>query len=75
MVDLESDVFLATFDDSHDYFHALTGAPWMILGYYLTILLGILIFGFQMLSRRRWQYGFGSLGCHINTIIGMSSKV
>ncbi|CAN0926310.1 hypothetical protein LINGRAHAP2_LOCUS35272 [Linum grandiflorum] len=37
MVDLESDVFLATFDDSSDYFHALTGGPWMILGHYLTV--------------------------------------
>ncbi|CAN0899343.1 hypothetical protein LINGRAHAP2_LOCUS20222 [Linum grandiflorum] len=32
MVDLESEVFLATFDDSTDYFRALTGGPWTILG-------------------------------------------
>ncbi|CAN0917044.1 hypothetical protein LINGRAHAP2_LOCUS30064 [Linum grandiflorum] len=37
MVDLESKVFLATFDDSSDYFQALSGGPWMILGHYLTV--------------------------------------
>ncbi|CAN0926342.1 hypothetical protein LINGRAHAP2_LOCUS35285 [Linum grandiflorum] len=35
MVDLESEVFLASFEDSNDYFHALSGGPWMILGHYL----------------------------------------
>ncbi|CAN0836846.1 hypothetical protein LINGRAHAP2_LOCUS1628 [Linum grandiflorum] len=35
MVDLESEVFLASFEDSHDYFHALSGGPWTILGHYL----------------------------------------
>ncbi|CAN0876344.1 hypothetical protein LINGRAHAP2_LOCUS11261 [Linum grandiflorum] len=38
MVDLESEIFLASFDDSSDYFHALFGGPWMILGHYLTVL-------------------------------------
>ncbi|CAN0899344.1 hypothetical protein LINGRAHAP2_LOCUS20222 [Linum grandiflorum] len=37
MVDLESEVFLATFDDSTDYFRALTGGPWTILGHYLVV--------------------------------------
>ncbi|CAN0898795.1 hypothetical protein LINGRAHAP2_LOCUS19910 [Linum grandiflorum] len=35
MVDLESNVFLASFEDSNDYFHALSGGPWTILGHYL----------------------------------------
>ncbi|CAN0898137.1 hypothetical protein LINGRAHAP2_LOCUS19537 [Linum grandiflorum] len=35
MVDLESEVFLASFDDPNDYFHALSGGPWTILGHYL----------------------------------------
>ncbi|CAN0826316.1 hypothetical protein LINGRAHAP2_LOCUS648 [Linum grandiflorum] len=37
MVDLESDVFLAIFDDSTNDFHALTGGPWIILGHYLVV--------------------------------------
>ncbi|CAN0880706.1 hypothetical protein LINGRAHAP2_LOCUS13806 [Linum grandiflorum] len=36
MVDLESEVFLASFEDPNDYFHALSGGPWTILGHYLT---------------------------------------
>ncbi|CAN0876745.1 hypothetical protein LINGRAHAP2_LOCUS11476 [Linum grandiflorum] len=35
MVDLESEVFLASFEDSTDYLHALSGGPWTILGHYL----------------------------------------
>ncbi|CAN0881639.1 hypothetical protein LINGRAHAP2_LOCUS14353 [Linum grandiflorum] len=35
MVDLKSEVFLASFEDSNDYFHALSGGPWTILGHYL----------------------------------------
>ncbi|CAN0847664.1 hypothetical protein LINGRAHAP2_LOCUS5094 [Linum grandiflorum] len=35
MVDLESEVFLASFEDSNDYLHALSGGPWTILGHYL----------------------------------------
>ncbi|CAN0913333.1 hypothetical protein LINGRAHAP2_LOCUS27857 [Linum grandiflorum] len=35
MVDLESEVFLASFDDPIDYLHALSGGPWTILGHYL----------------------------------------
>ncbi|CAN0920410.1 hypothetical protein LINGRAHAP2_LOCUS32032 [Linum grandiflorum] len=34
MVDLESEVFLAIFEDASDYFHALTGGPWTILDHY-----------------------------------------
>ncbi|CAN0915195.1 hypothetical protein LINGRAHAP2_LOCUS28987 [Linum grandiflorum] len=34
MVDLESEVFLAIFEDPADYFHALTGGPWTILDHY-----------------------------------------
>ncbi|CAN0920947.1 hypothetical protein LINGRAHAP2_LOCUS32342 [Linum grandiflorum] len=37
MVDLESEVFLAIFEDSSDYFHALTGGPWTILDHYLAV--------------------------------------
>ncbi|CAN0915196.1 hypothetical protein LINGRAHAP2_LOCUS28987 [Linum grandiflorum] len=37
MVDLESEVFLAIFEDPADYFHALTGGPWTILDHYLTV--------------------------------------
>ncbi|CAN0856754.1 hypothetical protein LINGRAHAP2_LOCUS6578 [Linum grandiflorum] len=37
MVDLESEVFLAIFEDSSDYFHALTGGPWIILDHYLAV--------------------------------------
>ncbi|CAN0906723.1 hypothetical protein LINGRAHAP2_LOCUS24417 [Linum grandiflorum] len=37
MVDLESEVFLAIFEDPNDYFQALTGGPWTILDHYLTV--------------------------------------
>ncbi|CAN0920412.1 hypothetical protein LINGRAHAP2_LOCUS32032 [Linum grandiflorum] len=37
MVDLESEVFLAIFEDASDYFHALTGGPWTILDHYLAV--------------------------------------
>ncbi|CAN0837994.1 hypothetical protein LINGRAHAP2_LOCUS1955, partial [Linum grandiflorum] len=35
MVDMDNEVFLAHFDHSQDYDHALTGGPWMILDHYL----------------------------------------
>ncbi|CAN0884557.1 hypothetical protein LINGRAHAP2_LOCUS14876 [Linum grandiflorum] len=35
MVDLDHDVFLASFDNTQDYDHARTGGPWMILDHYL----------------------------------------
>ncbi|CAN0913332.1 hypothetical protein LINGRAHAP2_LOCUS27857 [Linum grandiflorum] len=38
MVDLESEVFLASFDDPIDYLHALSGGPWTILGHYLVVI-------------------------------------
>ncbi|CAN0917850.1 hypothetical protein LINGRAHAP2_LOCUS30548 [Linum grandiflorum] len=34
MVDLDSKIFLASFDNPLDYDHALTG-PWLILDHYL----------------------------------------
>ncbi|CAN0886793.1 hypothetical protein LINGRAHAP2_LOCUS15443 [Linum grandiflorum] len=37
MVDLESEVFLAILEDQDDYFHALTGGTWTILGHYLVV--------------------------------------
>ncbi|CAN0899550.1 hypothetical protein LINGRAHAP2_LOCUS20337 [Linum grandiflorum] len=37
MVDLESEVFLAIFEESSDYYHALTGGPWTILDHYLVV--------------------------------------
>ncbi|CAN0903792.1 hypothetical protein LINGRAHAP2_LOCUS22746 [Linum grandiflorum] len=37
MVDLEFEVFLAIFNDSFDYFHALVGGPWTTLDHYLVV--------------------------------------
>ncbi|CAN1222363.1 hypothetical protein LINGRAPRIM_LOCUS554, partial [Linum grandiflorum] len=37
MVDLDNYVFLATFDNPHDYDNALTGGPWMMLDHYLVV--------------------------------------
>ncbi|CAL1360075.1 unnamed protein product [Linum trigynum] len=37
IMDLEDDVFLATFDNDQDYFKALTGGPWVLLDHYLVV--------------------------------------
>ncbi|CAN0829090.1 hypothetical protein LINGRAHAP2_LOCUS1045 [Linum grandiflorum] len=37
MVDLDNEIFLASFENPLDYDHALTGGPWMILDHYLVV--------------------------------------
>ncbi|CAN0843762.1 hypothetical protein LINGRAHAP2_LOCUS4029 [Linum grandiflorum] len=37
MVDLDNEIFLASFENSLDYDHALTGGPWLILDHYLVV--------------------------------------
>ncbi|CAN0904003.1 hypothetical protein LINGRAHAP2_LOCUS22833 [Linum grandiflorum] len=37
MVDLDNEIFLASFENLQDYDHALTGGPWLILDHYLVV--------------------------------------
>ncbi|CAN1138934.1 hypothetical protein LINPERHAP2_LOCUS10965, partial [Linum perenne] len=37
IIDLDKDCFLVKFGAEHDYYHALTGGPWLILEHYLIV--------------------------------------